>query len=163
VAILNNRYPLKAKSDNVFLFESIGGNGKHTLVGLFSLIEDIDRKRNTQSINFNFAFGLLKIMEDGSTDIDDKEELHNGDMEKIFNTVANEIYKFVKRNPLNTVTISGSTPARTRKYRLLISMNHELISKHFDLYGILPQRGIVKFFPNSTENYASFLIENKIN
>jgi hypothetical protein len=163
VAILNDRYPLKAKSDNVFLFESIGRSGKYTLVGSFSPILDIDRKRNTQSKNFNFAFGLLKTSEDGSTDIDDKEELHNGDMEKIFNTVTNEIYLFIKRNPLNTVTISGSTPTRTRKYRQLISKNHELISKHFDLFGILPQRGIAKFNPNSTENYVSFLIENKIN
>jgi hypothetical protein len=132
VAILNNRYPLKARSVNVFLFDSLGNNGTYTLVGSFSPILDIHRKRNIQSINFNFAFGLLKIMEDGSIDIDDKEELHNGDIEKIFNTVANEIYKFVKQNPMNTVTISGSTPIRTRKYRQLISKNYGMISKHLN-------------------------------
>lgn len=161
MAIIDDRYPLIATSEDAFLFESTGRNGTFTLIGAFQKI--IPQQKRTQfSINFNFAFGHYVKNDDGSISVDDEIELHNGDMDKIFNTVANEIYSFLKRNPLHVVYITGSTPVRTRKYQQLISKHYEIISMYLDIYGVLSTRAFAKFIPNSKTNYIAFLIENKI-
>lgn len=131
------------------------------MVGVFEEIHDSFRYRNPLTINFNFAFGLYAIV-NGVVEVDDEVELKNGDTDKIFNTVANEIDQFMKQNKLHVISFKGSTPARTRKYRQLISKHFEIISAHYEIYGISASGDFIEFIPNSNEDFVSFLIENKI-
>lgn len=152
---------VNSEVEKYFPFWKSRAKGIFPLVGVFEEIHDSFRYRNPLTINFNFAFGLYAIV-NGVVEVDDEVELKNGDTDKIFNTVANEIDQFMKQNKLHVISFKGSTPARTRKYRQLISKHFEIISAHYEIYGISASGDFIEFIPNSNEDFVSFLIENKI-
>jgi hypothetical protein len=163
MSFIKDRYNLVARDDEQFIFVSSGKKGDFTLAGGFDLIDDPSKKRRAVSHNYNLGYGVLKKLPDGKFEIDDELQIGNGDEDRIFNTVAHEVSLFMRKDPLNVLSFSGSTPARTRKYRQQLSRHYSDITQWVDIYGYNPQTNVFEpFVPNSTINYQGFLIENKI-
>ncbi|MDQ2753015.1 MAG: hypothetical protein M3R72_08330 [Bacteroidota bacterium] len=115
------------KSDNTltfFEFISIGSKGK---------INKVIEFQSTSTPNlYNLAFGD-KNVETG--ELDDLAISNNGDTEKVLGTVVAAVYAFFNKNPGAIIYASGSTPARTRLYRMGIIKFHDEIKNDFLLYG----------------------------
>lgn len=84
-----------------------------------------------------YALALVDNHDDGSSD--DTAVSDNGDMEKILITVFETFSVFFQRHPDTFVAFWGSTPSRTRLYRMAIS--HELpgITKTYNVWGVTEQ------------------------
>lgn len=134
-----------------FQFVSEGPKGKVTKVIQF-----------TQTLNetiFNLAFGNLKS--DGS--VDDETTNDNGDRNKILATVAGAVYEFSSRYPDKFIFFCGTTPQRTRLYRMALTINIEALKNDFRIYGVL--RGIDTFervvFRKGVD-YFGFMVKRKM-
>lgn len=104
---------------------------------------------------FNLGFGD----KNGVTgELDDRVVTNNGDSLKVLATVASTVYLFTNLFPNALVGAVGSTAARTRLYRILISNNLETIRRDFEVYGFLD--GDWKTFSADT-NYLAFLLKRK--
>lgn len=134
--------------DEVYTFTSEGKNGRIKKMVKFQLI---------QGNLFNLGFGDCRGDDD---DFDDKVVSDNGDMEVVLSTVITITIHFVSANPGVYVHLSGSTPARTRVYRTIISNNYDVISQEFDVFGLLD--GDWRVFEKNV-NYEAFLIQNRFN
>lgn len=64
----------------------------------------------------------------------------NGDREKILATVVSCLYAFFNEYPGVYVYATGSTPVRTRLYRIGISKHYKLIEDDFNVFGELERR-----------------------
>lgn len=114
-----------------FQFVSEGPKGKITKVIQFTqtLHEEI----------YNLAFGNLKS--DGC--VDDETTNDNGDRNKILATVAGAVYEFSSHYPDKFIFFCGTTPQRTRLYRMALTINMEALKNDFRIYRVL--RGIDTF------------------
>jgi hypothetical protein len=83
---------------------------------------------------------------------------NNGDSEKIRATEVSSVYAFSNRYPDKWIYASGSTRSRTRLYRIGITKHLALISKDFDIYGLMDDDW--EFFRKNT-NYDGFLVIRK--
>lgn len=83
----------------------------------------------------------------------------NGDSEKVLATVVATVYLFTDKFPGCAVFATGSTPSRTRMYRIGITKYLEIIKKDFDLYGLLSAANFEQFQPGT--NYSGFLVIRK--
>lgn len=119
------KYHLKSdKTFTYFEFISVGSNGA---------IRKMIEFQTTSSPNlFNLAFGD-KNSDTG--EIDDLAISNNGDTQKVLGTVVTALYTFFDRNPEAIVYATGSTPARTRLYRMGITKFYDEIQSDFYLYG----------------------------
>jgi hypothetical protein len=61
-------------------------------------------------------------------------------------------------NPDIAIYIQGSTPARTRLYRMAISRNFELLNRDFTIYGIFES---IMFDYVDNMEYEAFLVTKK--
>jgi nanoRNase/pAp phosphatase (c-di-AMP/oligoRNAs hydrolase) len=104
---------------------------------------------------YHLVFG--NPTEDGN--IDDLATSNNGDRNKIIATVASIIIKFTEKHPGYYIFFAGSTSARTRLYRIAISVNYEEIIKTFKVWGLNKDSGLELFDP--TRPYEAFLIRAK--
>ncbi len=140
-----------SSSDNLeFQFDSEGPKGK---------IKKVVQFVQTQNKNiYNLAFGNLN--EDGT--IDDETANDNKDRNKILATVAATVYEFTYRYPAITVFFCGSTPERTRLYRMALTVNFDALKKDFVIYGVL--KGIDTFekvtFRKGVD-YFGFMVKRK--
>jgi hypothetical protein len=108
---------------------------------------------------FNLAFGNKK--EDGS--LDDLAKDGNKDRNKILATVVSSVHLFTAEYPAKWIFFSGSTPERTRLYRMAITLNFEELSVDFEIIGILKDLDAFVYVPFEKEvNYFGFLIRRKI-
>lgn len=106
---------------------------------------------------FNLTFGNLN--KDGS--IDDLTVNDNKDRNKILATVASILYEFTKDND-KVIYFAGSTPERTRLYRMAITINFEVLIADFEIFGVL--RSLNTFVDVPFEkgvDYFGFLIKRK--
>ena len=91
-------------------------------------------------------------------EINDLAKSDNGDSEKILATVAQATLTFTKYHPESLVFAEGSTPIRTRLYRIGISQNFEAISETFLVWGLLGN----KWHPfEKNSDYEAFLVKRK--
>ena len=106
----------------------------------------------------NLAFG--NKLKDGS--IDDLARDHNGDRNKILATVVTVLKTYFKVYPFNWVFFAGSSSARTRLYRMAITLNFEELEAEFEILGVLEE---FNFFPNvpfaKGIDYFGFLVRPK--
>ena len=119
------RYHLK--SDNTltyFEFISIGSNG-----AVRKMIEF--QATSTPGI-YNLAFGDKNP---DTNEIDDLAISNNGDTQKVLATVVAALYAFFDKNPEAIVYATGSTPARTRLYRMGITKFYNEIQNDFYVHG----------------------------
>lgn len=88
------------------------------------------------STEFNlFNLALVDQLEDGT--LDDLSVSDNNDMVRIMATVIHTMHLFLEARPDATIFFSGSTPSRTRLYRLAISQNIALFDETFTVKGLL--------------------------
>jgi hypothetical protein len=107
---------------------------------------------------FNMAFGDYDNV---TKNIDDLAVTNNGDSRKVLATVAATVFVFTERYPEAWIFATGSTPVRTRLYRIGI-MNHIVeISKEFAIFGYTEQEEWEKFVVN--KQYDGFLLTRKNN
>ncbi|AXY74823.1 hypothetical protein D3H65_12885 [Paraflavitalea soli] len=133
-----------------FQFVSEGPKGKVTKMIQF-----------TQTLNeniYNLAFGNLR--NDGS--VDDETTNDNGDRNKILATVAGTVYEFSAGYPERFIFFCGTTPQRTRLYRMALTINMEALKNDFHIYGVL--RGMDTFervaFRKGVD-YFGFMVKRK--
>ncbi|WP_342084152.1 DUF6934 family protein [Dyadobacter sp. OTU695] len=79
---------------------------------------------------FNLAFGDWNELEGK---IDDMVVTNNGDMEQVLATVIEITRFFLSENIKISVFLTGSTPARTRLYQMIINKNLDIIKADFDV------------------------------
>ena len=142
------RYKLRAgKASMFFEFTSRGNKG---LIKKRVVFEQIGKENI-----FNLAFGDV----DETTDkFDDLVVTNNGDSEKVLATVASAVYLFSKKYPDAMIYAKGSTPVRTRLYRIGISNNFEELTELFNVLGLLDMKWCVY---EKNKNYSAFLIKRK--
>ena len=85
---------------------------------------------------FNLALG--DILENG--EISDLTVSNNSDMEKVIATVIRTMFNLFENHPDKLIYFKGSTPERTRLYRIIITKELNEANKLFDLYGIIDDR-----------------------
>ena len=124
--MISEKYILEFGANfSVFEFDSIGHRGK---------IRKIVQYTETNLKNyFNLGFGDKNP---ATNDIDDMIVTNNGDSQKVLATVAATLLVFTTHNPDANIIAIGSTPARTRLYRIGITNNLQAIEKDFKIYGL---------------------------
>lgn len=143
--------PLMISTDGrEFKFTSDGPKGKIQKIVQFIETED-------PSI-YNLAFGDL--LSDGY--IDDHVKNDNKDRNKILATVAASVYEFTACNAGKYVFFTGSTPERTRLYRIALAINLEELSRDFEIFGMNIVKGCycAKPFVKGVA-YEGFLVKRK--
>lgn len=131
-------------------FTSIGPKGSIPKIIQFTTSQD-------EAI-FNLAFGNKK--DDGS--IDDLARVNNKDRDKILATVTMVLKIFFDKYPDKWVFFTGSTPERTRLYRMAITLNLKELSTDFKIVGALTDKST--FREGSFQkgiNYFGFYVQNK--
>jgi hypothetical protein len=132
-------------------FMSVGPKG--------SIPKIVQFKPTNNPAIFNLAFGNKK--EDGS--LDDLAKDDNKDRNKILATVVSSVQLFTAEYPAKWIFFSGSTPERTRLYRMAIALNIEELSINFEIIGILKDLDSFVYVPFQIEvNYFGFLFRRKI-
>ena len=143
------RYKLEiGQTSKVFEFTSKGTQG---LIKKRVLFQQIGNDNV-----YNLAFGDVDEMTD---EFDDLVVTNNGDTEKVLATVASTVYLFSKQYPDAVIYAKGSTPVRTRLYRMGISHNFEELTKLFNVLGLLDNSKWCVYEKN--KNYSAFLIKRK--
>jgi hypothetical protein len=107
---------------------------------------------------YNLAFGSCK--NDGS--VDDLTITDNKDRNKILATIASAIYQFTMQFPEKLVFFTGSTPQRTRLYRMAIALNFDELVVDFQIFGILKEEHSFINVPfQKNIDYFGFMIRRK--
>lgn len=81
---------------------------------------------------YNLALGDVNAQ---TGEIDDLVVGDNGDSEKVSATVVEVVYRFCDRFPAASIFATGSTPARTRLYRIGINKYYPLATGDFYVFG----------------------------
>jgi hypothetical protein len=131
----------------VFEFISEGPKGEIPKIISFQPTE------NPKVVNLGFGD---KIGE--TDDFDDEVTTDNQDTWRVLATVAASVRIFSEHNPRLMIFASGSTPSRTRLYRIGISKYFDDISKEFLIFGYLDEEW-QKFEKN--QPYTGFLAIKK--
>jgi hypothetical protein len=145
--------PLLISGDALdFKFNSIGPKGDISIVVQFAPTND--------PAIYNLAFG--NQLPDGH--IDDHIKNDNLDRNKILATVAAAVYEFSARYPDKSIFFTGSTPSRTRLYRMAITNNHIELNLDFEIYGVNLINNIfwAEGFKKGKEYYG-FVVKRKNN
>ena len=121
-----SRYRYRKATEDRLLYEftSNGPRGKLKLVVQFEIRSDQQ--------TYNLAMGNLK--EDGS--IDDLIVNNNKDRDKVLATVAAIVDDFTLHHPDRFIFFSGSTPGRTRLYRMALTINYPYLSGIYHIWGL---------------------------
>lgn len=103
-----------------------------------------------------YNLSLVDAFSDGS--YSDNSITNNDDLPMVMATVIRTILIFFEKNPEKKVYIEGSTPERTRLYRIIIAKEINKIRDLFHIFGIC--KGQIEIFkPNG--DYKSFVISLK--
>lgn len=128
-------------------FTSEGQNGTIKKSVVFKLIHPSHEIYNLGFGDYNELTGT----------VDDLSVSNNNDRDKILATVAATVFDFSLKHPTATILAFGSTPARTRLYRIGITKHYENISAIFDVEGF--SNGWVPF--QKGRHYEAFSIKRK--
>lgn len=138
------------KSDNTltyFEFISVGSKG--------AVRKMIEFQTTTTPGLYNLAFGDKDPV---TGELDDLAITNNSDTEKVLGTVVAALYAFFDKNPEALVYATGSTPARTRLYRMGITRFYDEIQNDFHLFG---QIGGKLYVFEVGKKYNGFLARRK--
>jgi len=142
-----------SEADDLFLFYQFTSEGPKGFVQK-AVIYSVTDVENV----YNLAFGDYDPI---SETIDDLSVTNNGDAFKVLATVANTVINFTKHYPRAWILVTGSTPARTRLYRMGITNNLSEISEGFVIFGIDCDGNWKPFVVGKA--YDAFLITKKNN
>lgn len=132
----------------VYEFVSIGSKGAIQKLVQYTPLDD-------NRVFFNLGFGDKDPV---SEKLNDLTVTNNGDTQKILATVADTVLHFTARYPDVWVFATGSTPARTRLYRMGITNHLNEIENKFEVLG-LTNDGWQSF--ETGINYEAFLVKRK--
>ena len=104
---------------------------------------------------YNLAFG---DRHPGTGRIDDTTISNNRDSDRILATVVASVYAFTQIHPDAWIYATGSTPARTRLYRMGISRYLQEGRKDFIIYGQFNNQW--ELFEKS-KDYEAFVVKRK--
>ena len=122
-----DKYQIKANSDQrIFDFVSIGPKGKFHKRVVFAKTS-YDGVYSINLADFDHNSGYLDYYS-----ISD-----NGDRDRILATVVSCLFAFFNEYPNTYVYATGSTPARTRLYRMMMSKYFALLEDDFNVFGEL--------------------------
>ena len=143
------QYPIRANSQvNVYEFVSVGNRGHISKrIEYYPLDES--------KLFFNLSFVDVDSV---TGEISDRAVSNNGDSQKVLATVAATTIDFTDRYPDAVVYATGSTPARTRLYRMGIANNLQDIESYFEVYGLKNEAW--EFFKIGID-YEAFIIKRK--
>ena len=143
------QYPIRANSQvNAYEFVSVGKKGHISKrIEYFPLDES--------KLLFNLSFVDVDSV---TGEISDRAVSNNGDSPKVLATVAATTIDFTDRYPDAVVYATGSTPARTRLYRMGIANNLQDIESYFEVYGLKNEEW--EFFKIGID-YEAFIIKRK--
>ena len=130
-----------------FYFNSDGPKGRIRKAVSFEYLGEID-----DFYYFNLAFGDV----DPGGMFNDLTVSDNKDREKVLATVAATALEFTHHIRKCRLTITGSTPSRTRLYQMKIAAHYTDISELFEIQGET-KNGWEKF--RKGENYLAFRFE----
>jgi hypothetical protein len=133
----------------VFEFKSIGKHGS------------ISKKIALGPTRFHGVYNLSFGDVEADYAIDDYSISNNGDRNKILATVARAIDIYTDRYPDRLIYFKGSTKARTRLYRVAISINLEELSEKFEIYAEIITSKLWLPFKKNMEAQA-FVVKKKI-
>ena len=102
---------------------------------------------------YNLGFGDVDTI---TGEISDSSITNNGDSRKVLATVASTLYIVTSRYPEAAIYAKGSTPVRTRLYRIAIANHLNEIGDDFDVYGKRQERWQV--FRRNVD-YSAFLVK----
>ena len=100
-----------------------------------------------------FNLALADVEEDGSQNF--YSVRNNGDLERIMATVAQTLLVFFRTYPSAKVAFTGSTPARTRLYQIILAREIQAVATDFVLSGV-KNNNLEDFRPN--RDYDGFVI-----
>lgn len=133
-----------------FKFYSTGPKGEISIVVQFMETDDPDI--------YNLAFGNL--LTDGS--IDDNVRNDNLDRNKILATIAATVYEFSAAHREKLIFFTGSTPVRTRLYRMALTNNLEELSVDFEIFGVNLHKNSYWVEPfKKGKGYYGFIVKRK--
>jgi hypothetical protein len=141
-------YPFrKYKRELLFEFESVSEAKVISKIIAYELVDEEEKIYN---------LSLVDKAEDGS--ISDMVVSNNNDMEKVLSTVIQTLPIFFEEFEGSKIFFRGSTPARTRLYKIVISKYFQLFEQDYLIYGFLNRESepFVK-----EKNYEAFLISKK--
>lgn len=140
-----NTYFINVGNESLtFEFDSVGPKGRIRKRVSFQTFHN-------EPTVYNLGFGDV----DKDDNIDDQIISDNSDGRKVLTTVAYCTGVFFEKHPDAMVYIQGSTPSRTRLYRIGINNNYVHLSKDFKIRGY--HNGWQVFTPGIA--YEAFLIE----
>ena len=142
------RYEYATEGDyKLFKFTSEGPKGSITKLVVYT-------ETNKENV-YNLAFGDY---DEATRNIDDKSITDNQDSRKVLATVASTLYVFTEKNTDAWVYATGSNNARTRLYRMGITLNLEEISADFEVFGLKEN---VWYEFEKGKNYEAFLVKRR--
>ncbi|MCA4805161.1 hypothetical protein HX045_02185 [Myroides odoratimimus] len=142
------------RENSIYEFTSIGKNQAIKKLIIFAIIK-------SEANLYNLSFGDKPKKTLNNSIIDDRIVSNNGDMNRVLATVFRAVLDFTKDKGFYKIVFRGSTPSRTRLYRMVLSTNYEELSKYFNIYGV-HSNGTVVFFAKNT-NYQGYLITPNTN
>lgn len=141
----------KLEVDTSFTFFEFVSEGRKGAIQ-----KSIQFQPTEESDLYNLAFGDRDFL---TSSFNDLAVSDNGDMEKVLATVVSAIFIFCANNPNASIFATGSTPSRTRLYRMGITKYYEEIVHWFDLYGQIGD----DFYPfEKHTEYIGFLVKRKM-
>jgi len=135
------------RSRNIYEFISVGPRGM--------VLKRVIFKPMANEGVFNLAFGDV----DGTT-VTDEVITNNGDRDKILATIAKIVDMYTMTYPERFIYLRGSTPARTRLYKMAISANIEELDKKYEIFGYVNDEVPVPFFKEGL--FTAFLVMRRI-
>lgn len=93
--------------------------------------------------------------------IDDRSVSNNGDWDKILATIISAVNRYTKRYPNRAIYFMASSDARTRLYRMAISLRLKELSRKYRIYADLDGEDDWLLFQKNMDVKA-FLIVRKV-
>lgn len=100
-----------------------------------------------------YSLALADVEEDGSLNF--YSVRNNGDLETIMATVAQTLLAFFQSHPTANIAFSGSTPARTRLYQIILAREQQAIAGSLVISGVR-NNSLELFQPN--RDYEGFVV-----
>jgi len=133
---------------DTFEFVSIGPRGRILKKVVFDTTSHPDI--------FNLAFGDVPT---NGTMVTDKAITGNEDRNKTLATIAKIVNVYTSAHPQRWVHIRGSTPSRTRLYKMAIGSNFKELNKMYVIYGYNKDGELEPF--SSEKQFQAFLVKKK--
>jgi hypothetical protein len=110
----------------------------------FEFVSEGRYKKILKRVRFDYRgnectkVSLVDVFDDGS--MSGMVQSGNGDRDKVISTVGHAIMLYVNKYPDRYVMFMGSTPARTRLYRMMIHSILKNIAKQVKIFALQPDR-----------------------